>query len=209
MIDLPMNAEVYGTDEIAGIATYVIANPLNHQVTHLVVKASRPPFKEHLVPLQAVAHTAPKRIHLRCTREAVEEMDPFSVEEYVPTQYPNYLFLPYVVPAQAVQETVPTHVLVKHHNLRPGEMAVWRGAQVYATDGYVGLVDELLISSTHLQVTHLVLRQRHIFAEREISIPVSQIERVSGDTIYIKLDRHSIQELPTTPIQRWELQDKK
>ena len=82
-------------------------------------------------------------------------------------------------------------------------MAVRRGAQVEATDGYVGQVDELLINSNNMQVTHLVLLERHLLEHREITIPVSQIDRVDEDTVYLKLDRQSVEQLPTTPIQRW------
>jgi sporulation protein YlmC with PRC-barrel domain len=74
---------------------------------------------------------------------------------------------------------------------------------VEATDGYVGQVDELLINSNNMQVTHLVLLERHIFQKREITIPISQIDHIAKDTIYLKLNRQSIEELPTTPIQRW------
>jgi sporulation protein YlmC with PRC-barrel domain len=87
-------------------------------------------------------------------------------------------------------------------------LAVWRGAKVQATDGYVGQVDELLVNSTNMKASHLILVERHIFEHREITIPVSQIERVNEDTIYLKLDKKSIAELPTTPIQRWHLQEK-
>ena len=41
-------------------------------------------------------------------------------------------------------------------------MAVKRGAQVEATDGPVGQVDELLINSNNMQVTHLVVLERHL-----------------------------------------------
>jgi len=69
------------------------------------------------------------------------------------------------------------------------------------------LVDELLINSNNKQATHLVLRERHIFNNREITIPVSQIDHVNEDTIYLKLDRQSVEELPTTPIQRWQKEE--
>ena len=77
------------------------------------------------------------------------------------------------------------------------------GAWVEATDGTVGQVDELLINSNNMQVTHLVLLERHLLKKREITIPVSQIDRVDEDTIYLKLDRKSVEELPTTPVQCW------
>jgi hypothetical protein len=66
-----------------------------------------------------------------------------------------------------------------------------------------GQVDELLIDSNDMQVTHLVMREGHIFDRREITIPISQIDHIDEDTVYLKLDRQSVEELPITPIQRW------
>ncbi len=45
MIDLPTKAEVHCSDGPAGRSTYVIFNPKNHQMTHLVVQSNRPPFR--------------------------------------------------------------------------------------------------------------------------------------------------------------------
>ncbi len=134
-------------------------------------------------------------------------MEAFEVEEYIRTQYSTYLSLPYVLPSYPIQEEHVAYVPVKHQNVPRGEVSVCRGAKVEATDGYIGLVDELLISSPNMQVTHLILAERHMLAQREITIPVSQIERVDADTIYLKLDRKSVEELPTTPFERWLLQD--
>ncbi len=208
MIDLPTKAEVYCSDGIAGISTYVIGNPINHQVTHLVVKSSRPPFHENLVSVDMVEETAPNRIQLKCALNEIETMEPFEYEEYIRTEYPTYLCLPYMPAARPIEEDVVSNVLVKHHNIPWGEIAIWRGAKVEATDGYIGQVDELLINSLNTRVTHLVLRVRHMLKDRVITIPVSQIESVNEDKIYLRLDRHSIEELPTTPIQRWQLQEK-
>ncbi len=77
--------------------------------------------------------------------------------------------------------------------------------RVEATDGYVGLVDELLISPNNRQVTHIVLRERHVMKKRGITIPVSLIDHVYGDIIFLKLDLESVEALPTISIQRWPL----
>ncbi len=206
MIDLPMKAEVHCSDGRAGLSTYVIGDPINHQFTHLVVKSIRPPFHEYLVPVDEVVETPPLQIRLKCTRNEMEKMEPFVYEEYLRTEYPTYLCMPYALPVQPYEEV--TYVSVKHHNIPRGEVSVWRGAKVEATDGTIGQVDELLINTNNMQVTHLVLRERHIFGHREITIPVSQIKHVDEDTIYLKLDQQSVDELPTTPVQRWQLQEK-
>jgi hypothetical protein len=103
-----------------------------------------------------------------------------------------------------MKEDIP-YIAVKRQNIPTGEVALRRDARVEATDGYVGQVDELLIDSNNIQVTHLVLLERHIFQRREITIPISQIDHIVEGTIYLKLDRQSIEKLPTTPVERWTL----
>jgi sporulation protein YlmC with PRC-barrel domain len=95
-------------------------------------------------------------------------------------------------------QPVETYISVKRQNIPLNDLALRRGARVEATDGPVGLVDELLINSNNNQVTHLVLLERHIWTKREITIPVSQIDRVYEDVVYLKLDRQSVEQLPTT-----------
>ena len=131
-------------------------------------------------------------------------MKPFEYEEYLQTKKPGYLYWPYALPvAGYISDEVNTHIPVKRRNIPMDEFALHRGAWVEATDGTVGQVDELLINSNNMQVTHLVLLERHLLKKREITIPVSQIDRVDEDTIYLKLDRKSVEELPTTPVQCW------
>ncbi len=74
--------------------------------------------------------------------------------------------------------------------------------RVEATDGYVGQVDELLINAKNRQVTHLVLREIHTLKMKEIIIPVSQIDHVYEDIIFLKLDRQIIEKLATPSTQR-------
>jgi len=204
MIDLPMNAEVYCSDGIAGRSTYTIGNPMNRQITHLVVKSYRPPFREYLVPVDQVEETTDDRIKLKCIREALQKMDPFVVEDSLRTELPAYeAFANTPAVPEVTTQIVTTYIPVQRQNIPQDDVALRRGARVEATDGYVGQVDELLINSNNMQVTHLVLLERHIFQKREITIPISQIDHIAKDTIYLKLNRQSIEELPTTPIQRW------
>ena len=204
MIDIPIEAEVYCSDGTAGNSTYVICNPINRQITHLVVKSNQPPFLEVLVPVDLVQETAPDRIRLKCARNDFEKMEPFEYEEYLQPEKPGYLYWPYALPiAGYISDEVEVHVPVKRRNIPMDEFALHRGAWVEATDGTVGQVDELLVDSNNMQVTHLILLERHLLGKREITIPVSQIDHVDEATIYLKLDRHSVEDLPTTPIQRW------
>lgn len=199
MIDLPINATVHCLNGVAGRSTYIIGNPMNRQITHLVVKSCWPPFLETLVPADKVGETTENQIQLKCTLDDLNKMEPFESEGYVHTETPGYLFAPYIIPGAAyVSDEVDNYILVKRKNIPHDEIALRRGARVEATNGRVGQVDKLLIDSTNMQITHLVLLEGHIFQKREITIPVAQIDHVFEDAVYLKLDRQSVEALPAT-----------
>jgi hypothetical protein len=184
MIDIPTKAEVYCSDGAAGRSTYVIFNPDNHRMTHLVVQSNRPPFDERLVPVGQVDATTNDMIRLKCTRKDLSAMEPFECEQYIRTKLPEYLPSQSAYPISGLMITteVDTYVPVKISNIPAGEMAVKRGARVEATDGSVGQVDELLINSNNMQVTHLVLLERHLMEHRR-SQSCLAIDRVYEDSV--------------------------
>ena len=213
MIDIPVNAEVECYDGYAGHCTHVIVNPISKRITHLVVKSARPPLREYMVPMDQVEGTNPRLISLKCSVDELEEMQRFILAEYLNTRVPDYerwrdgyLAWPMVLPAAGYYEYSNTLVAVEHENIPAGELPVHRGAKVEATDGPVGQVDELLVDSASMRIMHLIMRERHVFMEREVAIPVSQIDHVEEDRIYLKLDRKGVEELPTIPVERWAMQ---
>jgi len=77
---------------------------------------------------------------------------------------------------------------------------VHRGARVKATDGRVGRVDGFLVEPETGNITHLVLREGHLWDPKDVTIPVSEISYVKEDVIHLKLDKHSIVSLPAIPL---------
>lgn len=138
-----------------------------------------------------------------CTRNELNKMEPFEKEEYVQSQLPAYLILSDGpdIPATpwGTMQPVNTLVPVKRQNIPPEELALRHGARVEATDGYVGQVSELIIDSNTMQVTHLVVQLGHLFTERKITIPVTQVDHMDEEMIHLNLDRQSIEKLPATP----------
>ena len=210
MIDISIGAEVVCADGRSGTCTYVIANPINQRLTHLVVQYNRPPFDEYVVPLDQVVETSPHLIKLKCTREQLLQMQMFRYREYIRVNIPNYEHLhdrylawPLVMPAMSFTDDHLDYIPVDRENIPLNETAVRRGACVQAKDGYVGRVDELLLNSNTMQVAFLVMREDHPFGHRDVTIPVSQIERTDENTVYLKLDQKSIAELPMVPVKHW------
>ena len=83
------------------------------------------------------------------------------------------------------------------------------GFLLYAEDGQrnsyhrrVGRVDEFLVDPDTRHITHLMLQEGHLWSQKNVAIPVSGIDRVEEETIYLKLGKHTVESLPATPIRR-------
>jgi sporulation protein YlmC with PRC-barrel domain len=73
----------------------------------------------------------------------------------------------------------------------PGELSVSPVTRVEALDGHVGQVDEFLVNPQTGQMTHLALREGHLWGQKDVTIPVAQIDHISDDAEFLKLDtRH-------------------
>jgi len=210
-MEIPLNAQVECTDGVCGRSVYVLVNPVIDQVTHLVVKEDKFPNTEYIVPVDLVTETIADTIRLRCSKADLERMDPFVITTYIDEKVPDqnfsyigggmygmgsYFYMPYVTPKVTVQVSVETR------QIPAGELAVRRGTRVEATDGYVGKVDEFVVNPENGHITHLVMREGHLWGQRDVIIPLSAMGDTHEDTVFLKLDKHQIESLPTFPLQR-------
>lgn len=202
-MDIPLNAEVQCADGLCGRSTYVIVNPVTQKVTDVVVEERVFPHTEYLVPLELVAESTPTLIRLSCVTGDLITLDPFIDVEFVPGEpFSDYdyageavLLWPYALPDAGV---IPE----EHERIPLSELAVRRGARVEATDGHVGRVDEFLVDPESEHITHLILREGHLWGQKDVTIPVSQIGRIDEDTVHLKLGREQIEALPAIPVRR-------
>jgi len=210
-MDIPVDVDVYCTDGLCGRSTYVLINPIHREVTHVVIRAAKGPHDERVVPVELVSETAPDMIMLRCTRDQLSGMDRFIETEYIREEMPEqYGRLPYsgyvglgsvwVWPYVAPEET--ELVAVEHEQIPPGELALRRHSHVYATDGRIGRIDEFMVNPENDHITHLVMREGHLWGTKDITVPVSAIERFDEDEVYLKLDKAGVEALPTIPVRR-------
>jgi sporulation protein YlmC with PRC-barrel domain len=208
-MEIPLNAQVECTDGVCGHSVFVLINPVIDQVTHLVVKEDSSPNKEYIVPVDLLTETIVDTIQLRCSRAEMAKMDPFIITRYIEDKVPardssysgmygagSAYYLPYSTPDISVYNPV------EFQQVPPGELAVNRGTRVEATDGYVGKVDEFVVNPENCHITHLVMREGHLWGQKDVIIPLSAISDNHDDTVYLKLDKHQIEALPTFPMHR-------
>lgn len=193
---IPVSADVQCADGPCGRTTCVVLNPTICQVTHVVVRETRLPHREYLVPIDQTVEATSSEIHLGCTREELGQMEPFVTTEYLDLSASGYgvaCMGPYISPGMLVMP-------VGYERTPPGEQVVHRGARVEATDGHVGRVDAFLIEIASGRITQLVLREGHLWGKKDVTIPVGQIARIQDDTVYLTLARHDIEALPAVPV---------
>jgi uncharacterized protein YrrD len=90
----------------------------------------------------------------------------------------------------------------EHEHIPAGEVAIRRGTPIKATDGQVGKVDEFLVDPENDVITHLVLREGHLWGKKDITIPVSEIKEITEEAVYLKLDKKTLEKLPAISVTR-------
>jgi uncharacterized membrane protein/sporulation protein YlmC with PRC-barrel domain len=201
---IPLNAKVECMDGACGESITVIVNPTTHKVTHFVVKYEQlPDHDQRLVAVDQVLDTSSGLVRLRCTRDELAGMEPFLETQYIKTEQPvptyeaydSYMF-PYVTQMETVD------MAIEVERVPSGGLAVRRGTQVEASDGHVGEVGELVMDPSTGDITHLVLREGHLWGKKEITLPISAIDYVEEDTVVLKLDKEALEALPAIPVVR-------
>jgi hypothetical protein len=202
-MEIPLGAEIKCADRVCGRSAYLVVNPITDAITHVVVRSAQWPHAEYLVPLDLVLETSPEEIQLRCTAAELEKTEPFVSTEFIEEELPDldiavppYFYWPYV--AYGGTEYVP----VRHEHVPQGEMAIRRGARVEAADGHLGRVDEFSVDPLSGHITHLVMREGPLWHQQDVTIPVSEIERIEEQTVHLKLTRAEVEALPSIPLKR-------
>ena len=209
-MEIPLNAQVECIDGICGRSEYVLINPVINQVTDLIVKEDASPNTEYIVPVEFVTETVVDMIRLNCSKAVLEKMEPFVKTTVIDKTVPemilgyggemyglgSYCYMPYVVPEMTVQ------VADEHLQVPPGDLAIRRGTQVEATDGIVGKVDEFVVNPVNCHITHLVMREGHLWGKKDVIIPLSAIKETRKNIVFLNLNKQQIESLPTFPVHR-------
>lgn len=201
-MDIRLNVDVHCTDGRCGRSTYIILNPITERLTHLVVKEQWPSRVERLVPIDWVIVTTRDVIVMNRSREEFTQLEPFTQREFVYRDVPHLasdpkvtMFWPYVVSSNLVVDQDVRRIPYD-------ELAIKRGTAVQATDGKVGNVDEFVVDTDDCQISHLVLREGNLLGAKEVVIPVSYIDFLGEEGVYLNVDKKTIHTLPSVTVKR-------
>ena len=174
-----------------------IIHPYARTVTHLVIEPRHGSHPGRLVPVDLV-DAAGGEIRLRCTIAEFEHLDPADEQELVEGAG---LGITGLTGGPGVGIPDPVQVVVD--DIVPaGETEVSPGDRVHATDGEIGEVQGFLVNPGDNQVTHVLLKEGHLWGRKEVAIPIKAVTRVDPDDgIHLNLTKEQVQDLPPVDVR--------
>jgi len=192
MAEFTLGARASCPDGFCGVVSRTILDPAARTVTHLVI-SPRHGAGGRLVPLDLV-EAAAGEIRLRCTLDEFGRPDPAEETELVDGGYGDAgaMGMGGSVPGMSLGYSTP---LVVEHAVPLGDIEVERHESVLAMDGHIGQVEGFVVDPADQKVTHVLLKEGHLWGRRQVAIPVSAVASVDAG-IRLNITKQQVEDLP-------------
>ena len=205
VVTLVLGSEAVGSDGYRGEVLAVVIDPAAGTVTHIVVEPKGRSGLARLVPLDLV-DAASGQIRIGCTEAEFANLD---AAEQTLAEFA----LGYQVPVQLLPSgwrgadgpTVEGSTIARIPEketidiVPPGEAEEHRGDRIHATDGDIGQLDALRIDPDSRRVTHVLVKEGHLWAHKDVAIPFGMVAGFDGG-IRLSITRQQARDLPPADI---------
>jgi sporulation protein YlmC with PRC-barrel domain len=188
--EFAIGARANCSDGYCGVLRRIIIDPDARTVTHLAIEPRFGSKPGRLVPVDLVESTADE-IRLRCTIAEFDNLDLADEAQVVEGLGEGIGSV-----AGAAPMGIPGPSPVVLEDVIPkGEAEVAPGDPVFCLDGEIGQVQGLLVDSDDQHVTHVLLREGHLWGRKEVSIPISAVTGAEYG-IKVNLTKKQVEDLP-------------
>ena len=210
--EFTIGARASCSDGHCGELSRMITDPATRKITHLVIKPEHRRQSDRLVPLKLVDMTAGD-IRLRCTLAEFDELQP--AEEIDLAEGDDYgggygaaesvqgygnvgsMGVGGSSSGMGIGASLGHHVrTVTQHVVPMGEAELCPGESVHAVDGEIGEVLGFIVDPDDQQVTHVLLKEGHLWGRKEVAIPISAVTAID-EGIRLNLTKQQVEALPT------------
>lgn len=195
-MDIKLNAQVECLEGVhVGHVTGIVVNPETNEFTHLIVKTEG---VERIVPAVLIQDSQAQAILLNCTLIGLKEQPPLVETEYVRSAVEHYDSVPsynYSL-SGSYHNPLPRYdtqtFAVKHDEIPLGELEINRGMAVFATNGRIGSIDDVIVDRSNDHITQIVLREGHLWGAKEVVIDIVHVKSVSEDGIHLNATKADV-----------------
>jgi hypothetical protein len=199
------------SDGYCGEVRRLIIDPATDTLTHLVIQRGHSKEAARLVP-GGLAETADGEVRLRCTLAEFGKFDHAEERElaYEGDEHVSDLGVlgsgfVYNVSGEALAPVggafmdigpIPGRRRTFVEDVIPvGEDEVGPGDRVHAVDGEIGRVRGFLVNAGDHRVTHVLLKEGHLWERKEVAIPITAVTGVDTG-IRLNLTKEQVGDLP-------------
>lgn len=216
------------TDGAWGELDDFVVDPTTWNLTHLVVQPHRHHERSRLVPSdQVVAST--DRLVLSMSPDEIERCPVVEVTEFIRVDRPSNLgngwssdeatvsawpYYPYVGADVSMAGTGfiggfssitppgPHYASTSFDHVPAGKVEIRRTSEVVSSDEHsVGTVDGFVFDADG-QITHLVLEHGHLWARRDVTIPIAHAVKASYGEVHLDVTGDEVGEFPSVSFHR-------
>lgn len=189
--EFTIGAQAHCSDGVCGEVSRIIINPDARTVTHLVIDPRHHRTPSRLVPIDLIDSTR-GGVYLRCTLAEFDHLDPAESTRFVegaprdglgPLGMDSPLGIPHAVD-RTIDDVIPM-----------GERELRRGERVHAVDGEIGQVEGFALHPDDHRVTHVLLKEGHLWGRKEVAIPVSAISNLRNGVV-LSITKQEVADLP-------------
>jgi uncharacterized protein YrrD len=209
-MEIRIGVPVVAEDGEAGRVSRVVLDPETTQVVGIVAEEAGMLPHDVVIPVSAVLNASDDAVCVSGTLDDVSQYPPFTLSQYVtppadwmpPTDLslPASVYLfpesPYLVGAFHRPATQADPSVVETEAVGAGEIEVSGSTAVYCRDGAAGYIESVVTEGETDQVSHLIVRRANV-GERDVLVPVSEVESVGDDVVYLAMDRNDLDMQPT------------
>jgi uncharacterized protein YrrD len=186
-MNIRIGAHVEATDGRVGEVSRIVVSARGRRLTQIVVKDGRFFGTERLVPTEDVTGAVSDTISIRLNQAEFHLLNPYSrTVEYTPD-----------TPDTFMGRMAQHGYAVDQSDVSEDEAAFKGGEKVEATDGTVGKVDEVVVDPSTYALTHIVLREGHLWNQRMVTIPIDNVDYAARNVVYLKVDKNNLEAMAT------------
>ncbi len=190
-------------DNDLGKLGHVIVDPATDEVVELVLTEGGLLGRDVLVPVESVRSADPDVVHLELDKEQAGRLKDFVITHYTPPDAGAYagapwaggaLVAPGMVPVGAAAGIEPlgfTPIVDTESQIPEGDVDIESGSEVWATDGKVGVVSEVVVDPQTRRIESIVVEHGLLF-QTNVAIPRERIADLGAGRITLNVSKSEL-----------------
>ncbi len=200
-MDLHIGATILDRDgEGLGKLTHVIVDPKTDEVAEIVLGERGLLGRDVIVPVGAVNSASRDEIHLELSKEQADKLQDFAVSNFIappPEAFAGYPWagaalvgqgLAPVGAATGLESIAYTPVVETAEQIPEGDVDLEPGTEVWASDGKVGTVRDVLVDDQTKRVRGFVIQEGLVF-HKSVEVSMDEVATIGADRVTLKVSK--------------------